>query len=340
MAGKVDGRHGAIFYYMPVSLVAWLPWWPLAAWAARPRTRVDHVAWMVKAHRRRGMDRVGGTDHLFAGRFQAADLLASAGAVGRAWSSRGLVVRLPMTRPAFLFLPTVGFGMVVLGVSRALARFIPSETRRKFQCAAHLRFSARDRHHGCLPGSLLGRDGILPARKRGALRHPPRHAGRQRPAAAGHVRSAGQKGTLAATNITTNAPPTAASRRSGSSTRSCWLSQPPPEDHWLVRFRRNAGSPFRPADADRLPPWTDCIFRNHRRLRPSPSFSPMKTWHRWTILVLVPVPFGSRAFRQAAPQTVPFSNARRRAGQRPRQPDRRMVAGTGRSKGRHLPTAW
>ena len=41
MAGKVDGRHGAILYYLPVSLVAWLPWWPLAAWAMwRERARL------------------------------------------------------------------------------------------------------------------------------------------------------------------------------------------------------------------------------------------------------------------------------------------------------------
>ncbi len=34
MAGHVDGRHGSLFYYVPISLVAWLPWWPIAAWIA------------------------------------------------------------------------------------------------------------------------------------------------------------------------------------------------------------------------------------------------------------------------------------------------------------------
>ncbi len=34
MAGRVDGRHGSKIYYLPVSTVAWLPWWPLAAWSA------------------------------------------------------------------------------------------------------------------------------------------------------------------------------------------------------------------------------------------------------------------------------------------------------------------
>ncbi len=30
--GRVDGRHGSLIYYVPLSLVAWLPWWPVAAW--------------------------------------------------------------------------------------------------------------------------------------------------------------------------------------------------------------------------------------------------------------------------------------------------------------------
>lgn len=34
MTGHVDGRRGSPLYYLGVSLVAWLPWWPLAAWAA------------------------------------------------------------------------------------------------------------------------------------------------------------------------------------------------------------------------------------------------------------------------------------------------------------------
>jgi 4-amino-4-deoxy-L-arabinose transferase-like glycosyltransferase len=42
MAGSVDGRRASKFYYIPVSLLAWLPWWPLSAWAwwrqrAQPR---------------------------------------------------------------------------------------------------------------------------------------------------------------------------------------------------------------------------------------------------------------------------------------------------------------
>ena len=32
MAGSVNGRHGAAWYYLPVSLGSWLPWWPVAAW--------------------------------------------------------------------------------------------------------------------------------------------------------------------------------------------------------------------------------------------------------------------------------------------------------------------
>ncbi len=34
LAGRVDGRHGAWWYYLPVSLLAWLPWWPIAVWTA------------------------------------------------------------------------------------------------------------------------------------------------------------------------------------------------------------------------------------------------------------------------------------------------------------------
>ncbi len=33
LAGSVDGRHGSPWYYVLVSLVGWLPWWPLALWA-------------------------------------------------------------------------------------------------------------------------------------------------------------------------------------------------------------------------------------------------------------------------------------------------------------------
>ncbi len=32
MAGSVDGRHGSKFYYVAVSLLGWLPWWPVGAW--------------------------------------------------------------------------------------------------------------------------------------------------------------------------------------------------------------------------------------------------------------------------------------------------------------------
>ena len=32
LAGRVDGRHGSILYYLPVSLAGWLPWWPVVTW--------------------------------------------------------------------------------------------------------------------------------------------------------------------------------------------------------------------------------------------------------------------------------------------------------------------
>ncbi len=32
VAGHVDGRRASPFFYLPFSLIAWLPWWPVAAW--------------------------------------------------------------------------------------------------------------------------------------------------------------------------------------------------------------------------------------------------------------------------------------------------------------------
>lgn len=32
VAGRVDGRHKSPFFYLPLSLGAWLPWWPIVAW--------------------------------------------------------------------------------------------------------------------------------------------------------------------------------------------------------------------------------------------------------------------------------------------------------------------
>ena len=32
VAGHVDGRRSSPFFYLPLSLGAWLPWWPVAAW--------------------------------------------------------------------------------------------------------------------------------------------------------------------------------------------------------------------------------------------------------------------------------------------------------------------
>jgi hypothetical protein len=31
ITGHIHGRHGPVYYYLAVNLVAWLPWWPLAA---------------------------------------------------------------------------------------------------------------------------------------------------------------------------------------------------------------------------------------------------------------------------------------------------------------------
>jgi len=39
MTGHVDGRKGPVYYYLLISLIAWLPWWPWAAQQAWKRLR-------------------------------------------------------------------------------------------------------------------------------------------------------------------------------------------------------------------------------------------------------------------------------------------------------------
>lgn len=52
LAGRVDGRHGSVCYYLPVSLLAWLPWWPVAAWRVwRQRTALFAGPWREVAWR-------------------------------------------------------------------------------------------------------------------------------------------------------------------------------------------------------------------------------------------------------------------------------------------------
>ncbi len=46
MSGRVDGRHGSKLYYLVVSSVGWLPWWPVGAWTMwRERTRLFGGTW-------------------------------------------------------------------------------------------------------------------------------------------------------------------------------------------------------------------------------------------------------------------------------------------------------
>ena len=48
IAGNVNGRHGAVWYYLPVSLLAWLPWWPVAGWCWwRGRKPFPRGGWRV-----------------------------------------------------------------------------------------------------------------------------------------------------------------------------------------------------------------------------------------------------------------------------------------------------
>ena len=55
VTGHIDGRHGPFYYYLPLSLGAWLPWWPVVAWKAwRSRAggwtrRIGIEGWIVVA---------------------------------------------------------------------------------------------------------------------------------------------------------------------------------------------------------------------------------------------------------------------------------------------------
>ncbi len=53
VAGHVDGRHASRLIYVPISLGAWLPWWPVAAWRVwRGPTGARLAGW----HRRIGVE--------------------------------------------------------------------------------------------------------------------------------------------------------------------------------------------------------------------------------------------------------------------------------------------
>lgn len=45
VTGRVAGRYGPFYYYVPLSLGAWLPWWPVTAWKLR-RHRVPAAGWI------------------------------------------------------------------------------------------------------------------------------------------------------------------------------------------------------------------------------------------------------------------------------------------------------
>ena len=46
LAGRVDGRHGSKLYYLPISFLGWLPWWPCGGWIIwRNRARWFGTTW-------------------------------------------------------------------------------------------------------------------------------------------------------------------------------------------------------------------------------------------------------------------------------------------------------
>ena len=53
VAGHVDGRRASPFFYLPLSVGAWLPWWPVAAWKVwRQPAGLRFTGW----HRRIGVE--------------------------------------------------------------------------------------------------------------------------------------------------------------------------------------------------------------------------------------------------------------------------------------------
>ena len=45
ITGHVQGRNGPVYYYLGVSLLGWLPWWPLAARVAWKQSRLEGNTW-------------------------------------------------------------------------------------------------------------------------------------------------------------------------------------------------------------------------------------------------------------------------------------------------------
>jgi 4-amino-4-deoxy-L-arabinose transferase-like glycosyltransferase len=139
MAGSVDGRHGSKFYYLVVSAIGWLPWWPLSAWAwwrervskTDPASGGGEVASVASWYRRIGLEGwivlVGLVIFSFAGSKLPTYTLPLA-----PWAA--LLLARPLVRfgyrepgpahaaPRWLLAPAVGFALVAMVGSLLMPR--------------------------------------------------------------------------------------------------------------------------------------------------------------------------------------------------------------------------
>ncbi len=239
MTGKVDGRHGAIFYYIPVSLVAWLPWWPLAAWAAyRERALIAWREWSRRIGIEGWIVIVGLVIFSLAGSKLPTYSLTLA-----PWAAllvARFVARMEMGFPQVL-LPLTGFatvsGLVLLapvyearlGVNasvRPVCNFLRAQEATDVYVDhywAGMEFYLPEKAvHYVIHLDTPGDNDPLPSGVYG----PPvkKHLGRDEH----HHERASDHGQQPLRFVDP----------------VIFLSQPPSSDHWLVRFRRNADSPF------------------------------------------------------------------------------------------------
>ena len=253
MRGRVDGRHGSIFYYLTVSALAWLPWWPLAAWVIY-RERVRLFAGRGASLARAWGERLGVEGWIVLVGLPifslAGSKLPTYSLVLAPWAALGmarLVRRLPCGaveyRLARLLVPTVVCaGVVLVGIFSLLRRYeaaLGVNASVRPVCELLRAYGARDveaDHYWAGLEFYLGEQTVryvvhidapgdndpLPRGTEG----PPvkKHQGRDEH----HHERATDRGQPPLRFIDP----------------VVWLARPPAAECWLIRFRRNKNSPF------------------------------------------------------------------------------------------------